>query len=170
MKIKYARGIAEKILIDLFRCCDRIELAGSVRRGKTRGIKDIEFVAIPKFVSQPDIFGTMRPTSESALFTHVRKTYDVTSGGRTGQKMVRFTVCENISVVVYTATLETWGYIMAIHTGPAELSKRLVTNLKTRGFTPADGIIRRGREQVPVTLERTVFKMAGMPYLTPDSR
>jgi len=170
MKIKYAQRVTEKILIDLIPYCKRIEVAGSVRRGKPDDIKDIEFVAIPKYEMQPDIYSNMRQTDVNALFTHVRKRYDVVSGGKKGQRMVTMTVCENVTVELYMATPETYGYILAIRTGPAELSKLLVTNLKIRGYLPSDGKIERNGELVPVKFERTVFGMAGVPYREPVLR
>ncbi len=170
MKIKTARGIANTLIDDLTPHCKRISIAGSVRRGNMHDINNLKFVAIPKMKYQPDISMKMMPSSVNLLFDHVRKQYDVTTGGKNGQKMVRFNVCENIPVELYMATDSTWGYILTLRTGPAELSKALVIKLKQKGYTPEGGKILDGGRTVSVPREETVFRMAGMRYRSPAVR
>lgn len=53
----FARHLADQIVAELTPFCERIEVAGSVRRRKET-VKDIEVLVIPKFGDQPlDMFG-----------------------------------------------------------------------------------------------------------------
>src|SRR3990172_5766083 len=56
MKLEQAHEILDRLTKELMPGCERIEIAGSVRRGKPE-VKDLEIVAIPKVVSIKDLFG-----------------------------------------------------------------------------------------------------------------
>ena len=170
MKLSTARKIASTVKDELKPYCDRIVIAGSVRRGKSLEIQDIEFVAIPKLEMQPDLFMTMKPTGNNLLFNHIRKKYDVTVGGKQGQKMVRFNVCDSITVEVYTASSWNWGYILALRTGPSDLSRILVTKLKVNGYKMDSGAVLRKGSSVPVRTEHDMFRMAGVRYREATAR
>lgn len=47
MNLDYAKQIAEALIEELRPYCERISIAGSIRRGKQE-VKDIEIVAVPK--------------------------------------------------------------------------------------------------------------------------
>ena len=49
MTLAYAQQMAEALVELLAPACERIEIAGSVRRGKARP-NDVEIVAIPRWV------------------------------------------------------------------------------------------------------------------------
>jgi len=170
MKIKTARRIASNIMKNLEPYTERIEVSGGVRRGNVRDLSTIDLVAISKVDMQPDVFMVMQPAGRDILFRHIRNAYDVTQGGRDGQKQVMFNVCENIAVTVSLATPETWGYILALRTGPAGLSRALVIKLKRAGYEPEGGRLLRDRKMVPVPVEQTVFAMAGLRYVKPAMR
>ncbi len=170
MQIIEARRIASSICRHLEPYCERIEPAGGVRRGNVRDLSTIDLVAISKIDMQPDVFMQMQPSGRTRLFRHIRNAYNVTSGGKDGQKQCTFNVCENIAVTVSLATPETWGYILALRTGPAGLSRALVIKLKKAGYEPEGGRLFRDRKMVPVPVEQTVFAMAGVRYVSPAMR
>ena len=170
MKIQTASRIASTIMKDLEPYCTRIEVAGAVRRGNVRDMKTIDLVAISKVDMQPDVFMQLQPAGRDRLFRHIRNEYDVTSGGKDGQRQCTFQVCENIAVTVSLATPETWGYVLALRTGPAGLSRALVIKLKKAGYEPEGGRVLRDRKMVPVPVEQTVFAMAGVRYVKPGMR
>lgn len=170
MKLSTARKIAKQVKDELTPYCDRIVIAGSVRRGKWQDIHDIEFVAIPKYEMQPDLSMTMQPTGKNLLFSHIQKKYDVAVGGKQGQKMVRFNVCESIQIEVYTASSWNWGYILALRTGPSYLSKILVTKLKVKGYRMKSGSVLKRGSSVPVRTEHDMFRMAGIKYREATAR
>ena len=53
MDIAQAFNLAEELRIGLAPLCERIEVAGSIRRRRPQ-VKDIELVAIPKWAEVPD--------------------------------------------------------------------------------------------------------------------
>jgi DNA polymerase/3'-5' exonuclease PolX len=60
-----ARQLAQELAtIHLRPACERIEVAGSVRRGKSE-VSDVELVAIPRFGEQLNLFG--EPASQVDL-------------------------------------------------------------------------------------------------------
>lgn len=60
-----ARAIAERLIERLSPSCERIEVAGSVRRQQPF-VHDIELVAVPRFEeTEPDLFGS--PTNRRSL-------------------------------------------------------------------------------------------------------
>ena len=169
MNIEKAKRIAEAVYRDIEPYCDRITVAGSVRRLKEDQIKDIEFVAIPRYEMQPDIFMNMQSTGTNLLFKHLRSKYNVITGGKDGQKKAVFSM-NGIKIEIYCATEENFGYILAISTGPRAFSKMLVTKMKQRGYHPKDGVVRRGRHVVPAPTEQVAFRIAGVRYREPDLR
>ena len=56
MKLQQAREIAEGVKAKLAPHCERIEIAGSIRRGKPV-VGDIEIVCVPHQVQAMDLFG-----------------------------------------------------------------------------------------------------------------
>ena len=56
MELTQAQAIAREWQTLLAPACERIEIAGSIRRGKPE-IKDIDLVCIPKIQTEPDLFG-----------------------------------------------------------------------------------------------------------------
>ncbi len=170
MHIIEARQISASVCKHLAPYCEKIEVAGGVRRGNTRDLTTIDIVAISKMDMQPDIFMQMQPAGRDLLFRHIRRAYDVQEGGKDGQKQVLFKVMDIVAVRVSLATPETWGYILALKTGPPGLSKALVIKLKKAGYEPADGRLLQDRKTVPVPIERAVFEMAGVRYVSPAMR
>jgi hypothetical protein len=52
MKLEIARTLAESLVFQMHRYCERIEICGSIRRGKPN-VKDIEIVAVPRWKTVP---------------------------------------------------------------------------------------------------------------------
>lgn len=170
MHIIEARRISASVCKHLAPYTEKIEVAGGIRRGNTKNLTTIDIVAISKMDMQPDIFMQMQPAGRNILFRHIRKAYDVQEGGKDSQKQIMFKVLDTIAVRVSLATPETWGYILALKTGPPGLSKALVIKLKKAGYEPAEGRLLRDRKMVPVPIEQTMFRMAGVRYVTPGMR
>lgn len=49
MNLEEASKLADEIVEELKSACERIEVAGSIRRKKPDGIKDVEIVAVPRY-------------------------------------------------------------------------------------------------------------------------
>jgi hypothetical protein len=141
--------------------CEEIEIAGSIRRQDPgRGnpwdviVHDIEIVARPKFESIPvdvDLFGAVENEKTDLLDEFVRAemkfgffTLRQDKNGKTasGARYKRLWITGVPGAGTFPLDLfavippAQWGVIMAIRTGPAEFSKRLVTKRSQGGMLP----------------------------------
>lgn len=71
MNLAQASALAGQLVEKLAPFCERIEVAGSVRRRKLEGIKDIELVAIPKWARAE--FGKNPKASLYYYLDHLRE-------------------------------------------------------------------------------------------------
>lgn len=76
MDLTTAQGHAGRILEQMKPFCERCEIAGSIRRGKADGIKDVEVCVIPRTEERADpsdLFGekSMRVNLESDIFRYL---------------------------------------------------------------------------------------------------
>ncbi len=115
--------------------CERIEVAGSIRRLR-RACNDIEIVVIPKVI--PNLLGEPgdRPLFD-LIDAEVRsKRWTARQGHQPWAKSSRYDT--PIQLDLFIVTPETWGVILALRTGPVDYSKRIVTE-KYRGGLLLDG-------------------------------
>ena len=71
MPLAEARAFAEEIVLDLRPFCDRIEIAGSIRRGEPH-VGDVDLVVIPRSEHrQFDLFGAPVGAPTDLLHEHV---------------------------------------------------------------------------------------------------
>ena len=68
--LKEAQNIAVEICYQLEPFCEKINIAGSVRR-KKQEVKDIEIVCVPKLETQYDMFGTPFSSGRNTGFRDV---------------------------------------------------------------------------------------------------
>jgi len=170
MEYKQALEIASRLVERLEPYCERVAIAGSVRR-KRPEVKDIEIVALPKLQQATNLFG------------EAVKTYDLLDGvsglGRfikSGPKYKQIALPEGINLDLFCVIPPAqWGYLFAIRTGPAEFSKRLVTARKFRGWLPShakpvDGVIMSGKRIIEMPEEQDLFGFCGLPFVKPEDR
>lgn len=143
MKLADAVPIASAILLRLKPYCHRIEVAGSIRRGKAE-VGDIELVAIPKMLPQYDMFGKQ--------FDELSLLYDrklLESFGKVikfGKRYVQIDLWAGIKLDLFVVLPPAqWGVIMAIRTGPADFSHWLVTPRSKGGALPIGWRVEDGR-------------------------
>lgn len=171
MNIHEAQPIAERVLRLLAPHCDRIEIAGSIRREKPE-VGDIEIVAIPKAVAQVDLFGGYGAVLRSVEFVRaVRGLGMIEKGDPLTGRYVQVSLPECISLDLFLAHADNWGYILAIRTGSAEFSHvKLAAGWKRAGFEGRDGMLTRAGQTVPVREERELFDLIGLPWVDPKWR
>lgn len=171
-KIPYELGIeyAERVVDLLAPHCDRIEIAGSLRRKKPE-VGDIEIVCIPKRV-QVDLFGgELAPVHG---FCETINAWEKVRGEPTGKATQRILPGKHrIKCDIFTATPENWGFIFAIRTGSANYSAQTLGRAwRLAGYEGRDGMLinRKTLEPVPVPTEKEFFNLIGVEWITPEKR
>ena len=167
MKHKEALLIASELVGRFSIFCERIQIAGSLRREKP-DVGDIEIVAAPQMVS--DLFGGKVPVTNGVDWGQYGRV------NKSGPRYCQIALPEGINLdlfLVYPPAQ--WGVIFALRTGPAEFSKWLVTRRNQRGALPSDcqvkdGVVWRRGEPIPMPEEEDFFKFIGLPILPPVQR
>lgn len=161
--------LAEKLIAELSPYCQRIEIAGSLRRLKPE-VGDIELVAIPLF--GVDLFGN--ETEE-----HLLDVVDWERFGKVvkaGSKYKQIELYQGINLDLFIVTPPAqWGVQFVIRTGPAEFSKHFVTQKKFGGLLPScfrveDGAIWSNNHVIETPEEIDVFNLIGLPFVEPEKR
>lgn len=171
--------VATAIVETLRPACERIEIAGSIRRRKPE-VSDIELVCVPRLVDGPSVDLFAAPPKESLLDIFL---LDLERSGRLVQHPTsradgerykkRWAPRAGMQVdlfIVPPGGPAEWGVIFAIRTGPADYSARAVTALHDHGLRSVDGRILRGNEVMPCPEEADFFRLAGLPLLPPEER
>jgi len=155
-----AEAIALKVLEQLKPYCIRAEIAGSIRRKKSE-VGDIEIVAIPK----PYSVGLL----EDGIASVINKWQKVK--GELPCKYTQRILPEGIKLDLFFAEEGNWGSVLAIRTGSADYSHRVLANGWVRqGFKSDGGYLFRDGEKYEIREEMDLFKLIGVPYVGPECR
>jgi len=168
MNLNQATEIAERIRAELAPFCDRIEIAGSIRRRKPE-VGDIEIVAIPKRVMLPaDLFTGV--AHNHLKFCELVNRWPAVKGKSTG-KYTQRRLPEGINLDLFMADPENWGLIFAIRTGSAEFSHKVLATVWIRaGYHSMAGMLYKDGHKIPVREERDLFDMIGIVWQEPWER
>jgi len=176
MQLEEARRIGMEVIEMLAPRCERVMVAGSVRRGKAQP-KDIELVLIPAMVERRvDLFTTEQVYSLDEVvlpeLVEGRLVLD-TEVRRDGPRYKRLIHVRTGAVVeVFAARPETWGYILALRTGPAEFMHKVVTARAYDGAMPPGRCAKSGwmwqysggrMRELPTPTEEDFFREVGLP-------
>lgn|SRR3990172_3077140 len=171
-KIPLADAEAQaKRIVELLRpFCQRVEIAGSIRRRKPE-VGDIEIVAIPH--QALDMFGTPK-TNEHELNSMAWSMLGRVIKDGNKYKQVELKEGINLDLFIVTPPAQ-WGVQFLIRTGPAEYSHKFVTRRQSGGMLPSnlkvkDGAIWHGLQKVETPEERDVYKVLGIPWCPPEER
>jgi len=175
MKLKKAKSIGKKFIKRLAPYCERIEIAGSVRRGKPE-VKDIEIVAQPtgkiidrgifgedKTYAIYDRLGSMRDHHRYRFVKSGNRYYKIEIIKQDGSVLALI----DLFLVMPPAQ---WGVIYSIRTGPAAFSKWLVS-VRKPFYSFKDGqLIHHINGVLSTPEEKDVFNFLNIKYLTPHQR
>lgn len=181
LPLAHAERVARAIVGELAPACERIEIAGSIRRKKP-DVGDIELVLVPRMVDgAPDLLGAVtertsalepvlaRLAAEGRLVDHPEKRE------ADGDKYKRRWAAKlgiQVDLFLVTPPAE-WGPLFTIRTGSAAYSQRLVTALHARGRRCVAGAVRERLGHgavVPCPEEVDFFRACGVPMLPPERR
>jgi DNA polymerase/3'-5' exonuclease PolX len=162
-----ARALAEKVCHQLVPYCEKIKIAGSIRRKKSQ-VSDIDIVCIPKTKPVKDLFGMISHHERDPGFINVVNQWDKLKGDATGKYMQR--MVEGHKLEIACATPDNWGNILLIRTGNSDFSHLIMKIVNSRGFTQKDGFLYRNERMIHVPEEWVYFKTLGIPYVEPELR
>lgn len=152
--------------------CERVEIAGSIRRKKQVNIKDIEIVCIPKTDSlNSSLFGD--PVAVRAPgFTRALEHFKLEKGDTKTGKYCVYKIAEGVKLDLFIANPENWGYILAIRTGSSEFSKAMAVRWKQKGLQGRKGMLYwiASDTAMPVREEKDLFQLLDLEYVKPEFR
>ncbi len=182
LPLKQAEAIA-KAIVDIYApACERIEIAGSIRR-QCEMVGDIEIVAIAKPIL--NLFG--EPTDETELDAMLRdEGQEPSKNGPKYKQMQVLVKGDEMQLDLFLAEPCNWGYILMLRTGSARFSQRMVQDrrlpggLRPPGLRCRDGYVWRAKywdgeaphpaETICVPDEETLFELWGMDFIPPAKR
>lgn len=162
MKYEQALKIAQGVAKQLEPHCERIAIAGSIRRKKPE-VGDIEIVAIP----HPYNIGLF----ESGIATVVNQWPKVK--GELPCKYTQRLLPEGIKLDLFFAEKINWGLIYAIRTGSADFShKTLAATWVAKGYNSKEGMLvrRKDNRTIAILEESQLFDLIGLKYVKPEDR
>lgn len=179
LPLRSALSLADKVAAAIEPGCERLAIAGSVRRGAAV-VGDIEFVCIPRrgdglFPGQPgpsQLDGILQELVTTGKLTPVK--------GGERMKQYTFGAMPELHLELWLVTPATWGVQLAIRTGPADFSRALVTE-RIRGGRLRDGhAVHDGRVWPPGSFMQGMvdgrdysgpfFQPLGSPLETPEEQ
>lgn len=186
--LEAAKAKALEIATALGPHAERLEVAGSIRRGKP-WVKDIDLVVIPKMQSKNALFDDVTELANTDFYKAVQDTLlSVTSEGprllRGNASIHPHAGATATAVDIYIATPESWATLLLIRTGSAEHNIWMCSRAKAcGGKLHADGSGLEVPGQYDAIQQRTVnarvihardeeeiFKAMGIPYAEPGQR
>lgn len=173
------RDLAEEFIETIQPYCERIAIAGSLRRGKP-WVRDMEIVAVPKRTPQHDLFGeivgyTNHLDEFIVAATPISPRLDSRGQGAWGERYKRALHCGVPLDLFCVLPPAQWGLIYMIRTGPADFSRRLVTPQRFGGLLPDrytihDGAIWSGNDLLSTPEEDDVFAVVNIRRIAPEDR
>ena len=152
--IQKAKALSDEIVKRLEPYCQKIQVAGSIRREKPT-VHDIDIVLIAG-----DMEGIHK---ELTGLGELRKD---------GPK-IKCLEYKDVSVDLYFATPQTWATLLLIRTGSKEHNIRLCARAKTLGMHLAasgDGLFDNEGIRIAGDTEESIFQELGLPYKEPQYR
>lgn len=178
--------VADELCAALQPVCERITVAGSLRRQKpTVGDVEILYIRMTEIRPDPDdMFATITVNLADEVIAELERTgvlerrRNVNGSEMFGpkNKLMRHRA-SGMPVDLFAATPENWWNYLVCRTGPAESNTRIATAAQHRGWKwhpYGTGFSRENdegeREEFTVTCEEDVFRFVGMPFAEPWDR
>jgi len=156
MELKAAQAAADVAVKELAPYCEKIEVAGSIRRRRP-AVNDIDLVLIP---------------SDRARLDYVLMSLGAGKMKMSGKKIARVETGV-LNLDVYYATVETWATLLLIRTGSKQSNIRLARAAQRKGWRLAasgDGLFNEDDERIAGDTEESIFDVLGLRYLEPWER
>lgn len=176
MKHSQALAIAQGYIREWLPYCERIELAGSLRRGQPE-VHDIDLVAMPRYSWVVDLFNRPYMVTHSLEGPLDQMAMDRRfSFIKGGPRYKKIGLPEGINIELYLCLPPSqWGVLFTLRTGPGEFGKWLVTPRQKGGCMPSNAeqqdncILVNGR-LVPMPEEIDYLRFFGLDWIAPQDR
>ena len=177
LSLRAASAVASEMVEALRPYCHRVEVAGSIRRGRD-WVNDIEIVAIPKSKQKApdlDLFGEPieKPTvvRDPGFVMVVDRLADrIIKGNVQDGRYIQFVTSTGVTVDLFLCRPETWGNIMVIRTGSADFVRMVAARWVQLGYKGVEWQLTRFGKPVPVPEEADLFALLGMRVPPPHAR
>lgn len=165
MNLQQAQRLAERIATELAPFCERVEIAGSIRR-RRETVGDIDLVCLPKVGGRAAILERCKRTAFME---------------KQGSQYVVFRLANGVQIDLWFAQAaggdlfkpepSNWGMLLLSRTGSVAHNLHLCTVAHQRGlhFHPHRGV-ERGADVVASESEEEVFSALGLAYIAPEAR
>lgn len=158
-ELGYATEMAERLAAILEPCCERIAIAGSIRRKRPQ-VKDIDLVLIPSNISALGI----------TLLRHGEILNKKRLDSKTRIIKYRF---HGIPVEIYIANAHTWPMLLLVRTGSASHNQMLAMRARAMGLrfkANGEGILDGEGRRVSGETEESIFEALGLEWVPPGER
>jgi DNA polymerase (family 10) len=173
MRLEDAILLSQKVCGALQPFCERVEVAGSIRRGKVE-VGDVDIVALPKAGWYPSAFGFDVEFSADTVWADMIPYVLKKKGlmvGVSGKELLRCTFADGFQVDLYRARPETWGVILLVRTGSKEHNVKLCSIAQSKGLklSASQGVLDKSGV-IACRTEESIFRALGLAYVEPQDR
>ena len=176
------RALADEVAALLDAACDRLAIAGSIRR-RVPEVSDVELVVVPRLIAYRDGLWGDRETVEDQLALRVTALVAAGTLGwrRLGDRAAangpryRSLIYRDVPLDLFSPDDDSFPVVLLIRTGPASFSRRVVTPRSKGGLLPdfmrvKDGRLWSSGQPVACRSEHDVFALLGLAYIPPERR
>lgn len=174
--LPHARKVANELRDMLLSVCERIEVAGSIRREKAE-VKDGELVAIPRLGDGHNLLhARLEHLVEQGK---IRKAMVTDKNGHTAPRWgadFRKVSYSGMNFDLFMTDEDSFGYLFWLRTGPDNEADKANTFIMTKlkygkpSFRVEKGNVMFGDRRVPVRTENEFFALLGLPFIEPKDR
>ena len=174
-----AREVAEELITLLRPACEKIAVAGSVRRRKDQ-VGDIELLCISKVLSDLDFFGKSTDYAildkmlvgiigDGLLDYRLNR-----KGSRAFGPLNKLLVHRpsGIGVDIFSTTAENWGLSLLVRTGSRSFNIKVMTRFRSLGMQghAYGGVTDQHGRDLACPTEEEVFRILQWPFVAPEQR
>lgn len=152
--LERAQKIANAVVESLSPYCQRIEIAGSIRR-KVPWVNDVDLVLIPE--DPWSLHGELMKLGQVKM---------------SGKKIMRVMI-GSTQIDIYIAGEDTWATLLLIRTGSTQNNIRLCSRAKDMGWhlhASGDGLFNETGERIAGESELSIYNALGLPFQRPEER
>ena len=176
-----AKEVADQLVRLLAPHCERIAVAGSIRRKRPQ-VKDIELLCASKVTSTADLFGR----AVTSWYSLNKKLDALVADGSVLKKRTnksgRYSYGEHnkllvhvpsgIPVDVFSSSTNNWGMSLVVRTGSKDFNVRMMARFRELGMRghAYGGVTDQEGNEIECPDEETVFRLLGWSWMPPERR